>query len=81
MRAVVTVELNKPARKGYWGNLGEAVSQCLHALIGGNANLTFSAQCGYWLEIDDWRGNLFAPVVNWLFRNPYHCQDAWRNKI
>jgi hypothetical protein len=81
MRVTVTVDVTRSARKGYWGNLGEATSQMLHAIIGGNANLTFSAQCGYWQEIGDPRGAFFAPIVNWLFRNPYHCKDAWRNRI
>lgn len=50
MRVTVKVDLLRPPRKGYWGNLGEGVSQALAALVGMDSNLTLSAHCGRWQE-------------------------------
>lgn len=69
-----------PRYKGYIGNLAEAVSQVLAALIGTHANLTFSAQCGEWDAIGDPR-KIFVPIVNLIFRDNDHCRNAWRDKV
>lgn len=64
-------------RKNYWWNLGEAVSQALAAVFGLNANLTFSAYCGYWKEHKrPFLQHLHKPV-DFLFRDKYHCTKAW----
>jgi hypothetical protein len=80
-RQALVWDVTIPRRKGWFGNLMEALSQFLAALIGAHANLTFSAQCGYWLSEDKRRGKVLVPIINWLFRDPLHCQKAWRDKV
>jgi hypothetical protein len=78
----VTILANPEARgKSYWWNLGEALSQVLAALVGLNANLTFSAYCGYWKEKNYPVLRSFHKPINWLFRDPEHCQNAWGNVV
>ncbi len=48
MRTTIKADPTQPRRKSYFWNLGEAISQALAAFVGLNANLTFSAYCGYW---------------------------------
>lgn len=80
MRVETKVFPNEPDPKGYWGNLGEATSQFFQAFIGGNANLAFSEQVGYWQRIGDLRGAFFGSLVNAFFgRN--HCEKAWEQKV
>jgi hypothetical protein len=77
----VTIKAD-PSKRGdtYLMNLGEAASQLLAALVGLNANLTFSAYCGYWNE----RGFPYLKHlhkgVDALFRDPTHCSRAWANR-
>jgi hypothetical protein len=90
MRAKVTVDFHAP-RRPYWPNLGEAVSQAMGALVGLDANLTFSAHCGRWQEES-------TPILQHLHRLPNitmsipriirgqgidhdHCLRSWRNLI
>ena len=81
MRTTIKADPTQPRRKNYFWNLGEAVSQALAAVFGLNANLTFSAYCGYWKEDKRPIKGHFYRVVNLLFfRQPDHCQNAWRQK-
>lgn len=78
MKIIVKVDPNGEPQKGYFGNLFEAISQALGSIFGLNANITFSAHCGHWLEIGDFKGKLFAPMVDFFF-GKNHCKKAWEN--
>ena len=80
MRVSIQAEPNEPRGKPYHWNLGEAVSQLLGALLGLNANLTFSAYCGYWYYEDKTFLRHLHKPINFLFRDPYHCQKAWQKR-
>ena len=80
MRVETVVHLHDRDHRGYWKNLGEATSQFIHAIVGGNANLTVSAQCGYWWIIGDLRGVILPPIVDLVFGNG-HCRSAWKEKV
>lgn len=80
MRTTVKADPTQPRQKSYIWNLGEAVSQALAACFGLDANLTFSAYCGYWKSEQRPVKGQFYVAVNFLFRDPDHCQNAWRQK-
>lgn len=69
-----------PRDKSYGWNLGESLSQVLNAVIGGDADITFSANCGHWQEEKDWRGKVFGGVVNLIFFDKNHCANAWKKR-
>ena len=52
MRITIKADPSKSRGKSYYWNLAEAMSQGLASVFGLNANLTFSAYCGYWQELN-----------------------------
>ena len=79
MHTTVKADPSRPMGKSYIWNLGEAVSQTLAALFGLNANLTFSAYCGYWEKEGTPVLRHFHKPINMMFSDPLHCQNAWGN--
>lgn len=80
MRTIIKADPTLPRENSYIWNLGEAVSQALAAIVGLNANLTFSAYCGYWKEEGLSVKGQFYKVVNLLFMDNNHCQNAWQQR-
>ena len=80
MKVIVKVDLTQEDTKTYWWNLGEAASQFLHALIGGNANLTLSSQTYYWYSQNKLRGKILIRIVDFIFGKG-HCKNAWENFV
>jgi hypothetical protein len=78
MRVSIQANPNKSRGKPYHWNLGEAISQMFGAIFGLNANLTFSSYCGYWFEQNKPFLKYLHKPVNFLFRDPNHCQEAWK---
>jgi len=80
MHTTIKADPTQPRQKNYFWNLMEAVSQALAAIVGLNANLTFSAYCGYWKSEQRPIKGHFYRAVNFLFRDLNHCQNAWLQK-
>lgn len=80
MRTTIKADPAQPRRKNYFWNLGEAISQGLAAIFGLDANLTFSAYCGYWKLAQRPVLRHFHKIVNFLFNDTNHCQNAWRQR-
>ena len=79
MRVSIRANPKLSRGKSYWWNLGEAASQALAAVFGLNANLTFSAYCGYWKQAQKpFLRHLHKPV-NLIFNDSNHCKNAWEN--
>jgi len=79
MRITIKADPSKSRGKSYCWNLAEAMSQGLASVFGLNANLTFSAYCGYWKQEDRPIKGKFYKFINFLFQDKYHCQNAWKN--
>ena len=79
MRITIKADPSKSRGKSYYWNLAEAMSQGLASVFGLNANLTFSAYCGYWQELNLPVRGKFYKFINLLFRDKKHCEDAWKN--
>ena len=79
MRVSIQVNPDLDRGKSYLWNLGEAVSQAIAAVFGLNANLTFSAYCGYWQTEKTPCLRHLHYIPNLLFFDRYHCKKAWFN--
>lgn len=79
MRITIKADPSKSSGKSYFWNLAEAMSQGLASVFGLNANLTFSAYCGYWKQEGFPIKGKFYKFINFLFQDKYHCQNAWKN--
>ena len=79
MRVLIRANPDEARGKPYHWNLGEAISQAFGAIFGLNANLTFSAYCGYWLQENRPFLKHLHKFVNLLFNDSNHCQNAWKN--
>lgn len=77
MHTTIKADPTRPREKSYFWNLMEAVSQCLAATVGLNANLTFSAYCGYWKQKRRPIAGHIYIFINLLFHDSNHCQNAW----
>ena len=79
MRITIKADPSKSRGKSYYWNLAEAMSQGLASVFGLNANLTFSAYCGYWKQEGLPIRGKFYKFINFLFQDKYHCQNALKN--
>jgi len=77
MKTTVTAYPAQKNPKGYIGNLGEAISQAIAAVFGLNCNLTFSAYCGYWQEVEKPLLGRLHVIPNCIMSLPRMCADAW----
>jgi hypothetical protein len=46
------------------------------AVLGGIPGETLSGRAGTAYAQGKLRGKIFAPIINWLARNPNHCAEA-----
>ena len=81
MHTTVTVDPKRPNNKNWLWNVAQTLSQFFAAFFFNlNGDLTFSAYCGYWKSEQRPIKGKFYRAVNLLFRDPDHCQNAWRQK-
>ena len=51
------------------------------ALIGGMPGETLSGRAGTAQREGNLRGRIFAPIIDFIMRNPQHCQQAIQDDI
>lgn len=51
------------------------------AILGGKLGETLSGRAGSAYAQGKLRGRIFCPIINWVLRNPQHCQQALRGDI
>lgn len=62
----------------YIWNILEAVSQLLHAMLGGNPNITLSAKAYLRREASPWT---YRAINTLFFWQDDHCRDSWVSDI
>lgn len=53
----------------------------LSAYTGGQPGESLSGRAGSSLLAGKLRGRIFVPIINWIMRNPNHCQQAIQGDI
>lgn len=67
--------------KSYFFNLVLALDILGSAILKGKPGESLSGRAGTAQRQGAWRGRFFAPIINWIMRNPTHCSQAIENDI
>lgn len=67
--------------KAYFANVLLGLDLFVSALTGGKPGETLSGRAGSAYLQGKLRGHIFAPIINWIMRNPQHCQHAIQGDI
>lgn len=51
------------------------------AILGGKPGETLSGRAGSAYNQGKLRGRIFCQIINWIMRNPQHCQQAVQGDI
>lgn len=62
--------------KNYFFNIAFAFDLLGSALTGGIPGESLSGRAGTAQRQGKLRGRIFAPIINFLARNPHHCEQA-----
>ena len=62
--------------KGYVFNVALGLDLFASAVLGGMPGETLSGRAGTAQRQGKLRGRIFAPVIDWIMRDPQHCQQA-----
>ncbi len=62
--------------KGYLFNIALALDILGSAILGGMPGETMSGRAGTAQREGALRGRILAPVINFIMRDPNHCQEA-----
>ena len=65
----------------YLYNVAISLDYLASAITGGVPGTTLSGRAGSAYAQGKLRGRIFVPVINWIMRNPEHCQNAVRGDI
>lgn len=61
---------------GYLFNVALGLDIFGSAVLGGMPGETLSGRAGTAQRQGKLRGRILAPIINWIMRNPNHCQQA-----
>lgn len=64
------------ALKSYLFNVALGLDLFASALLAGKPGETLSGRAGSAYEQGKIRGRIFCPLINFIMRNPEHCQQA-----
>lgn len=64
------------ALKLYLFNVALGLDLFASAVLGGNPGETLSGRAGSAYEQGKLRGRIFCPLINFVMRDPQHCQQA-----
>lgn len=62
--------------KTYLFNVALGFDLFASIVFGGVPGETLSGRAGTAQREGKLRGRIFAPIINWIMRNPQHCQQA-----
>lgn len=62
--------------KGYGFNVLLSLDVLASAILGGIPGETLSGRAGTAQKEGKLRGRIFAPIINFIMRNPNHCVEA-----
>jgi hypothetical protein len=62
--------------KSYFLNVAIGFDLLASAILGGLPGETLSGRAGRAYGQGKLRGRIFAPIINWIARNPKHCAQA-----
>lgn len=65
----------------YLFNVALGLDLFASALFGGKPGETLSGRAGSAYAQGKLRGRIFAPLINWIMRDPKHCEDAVRDDV
>jgi hypothetical protein len=65
----------------YLFNVALGLDLFASAVLGGIVGETLSGRAGKAYAQGALRGKFWQPVINFITRNPHHCQLAWKNDI
>lgn len=65
----------------YLFNVALGLDLFASAVLGGKPGETLSGRAGSAYNQGKLRGRIFCPIINWLMRNPEHCQQAVQGDI
>lgn len=69
------------ALKSYLFNVALGLDLFASALLGGKPGETLSGRAGSAYLQGKLRGRIFAPIIDFIMRNPKHCQEAVQGDI
>lgn len=64
------------ALKSYLFNVALGLDLFASAILGGTPGETLSGRAGSAYEQGKLRGRIFCPLINFVMRDPQHCQQA-----
>jgi hypothetical protein len=67
--------------KAYFVNVLLGLDLLASAILGGRVGETLSGRAGAAQAQGKLRGKIFAPIINFLARNPNHCATALTNDV
>lgn len=65
----------------YLFNVALGLDLFASAILGGKLGETLSGRAGSAYNQGKLRGRIFCPIINWIMRNPQHCQQAVQGDI
>lgn len=65
----------------YLFNVALGLDLFASAILGGKPGETLSGRAGSAYNQGKLRGRIFCPIINWIMRNPEHCQQAVQGDI
>lgn len=69
------------ALKSYLFNVALGLDLFASAILAGKPGETLSGRAGSAYEQGKFRGRIFCPLINFIMRNPEHCQEAVQGDI